>query len=199
ADRYTRADLRAHNETETLAYGLALCAMVLLSPTVWAHHYVWLLPAAIPTLALAGRATLTATTLRQRRNAFGLLALTTFGTLALAWSLPYSWDTGLGPYHTVIDGVTVWPYALESRPLGALALAVVGAILLAGYAARDTTRRLARQTWPDATLSFDSRPSATTPPAPTPTSGQRTRQRGQRTGWAPVPARALPRIFDEDG
>jgi len=198
ADRYTRAELRAHNETETLAYGLAVCAMVLLSPTAWVHHYVWLLPAAIPTLALAGRAALRATIPQARRRAWGLLTLAVVATVALAWSLPYSWDTTLRPTQKSLWGVTVWPYILESRPLGALALVIVITILLRSYAARWATQRAAPQMGLGGNLSAGNQSSyGSAPSGATSRSDGGQRQPDAPASWAPVPASSLPRIFPE--
>ncbi len=224
ANPAAQAERRAHNEVETLAYGVALCAMLLLSPTVWAHHYIWLVPVAIPLLVLTGRQALAAQTRQQRRRALGLLALTTLATLALDARLPYLWDTGNPTTHKVIDGITVWPYALDMRPVAALALVAVSVMLLADYAAHVAHTAATNPTAPGlrspsphdthgAPLANGSIVSAASPAPPestafttAPASAAPTSSPGDSapttpttpTTWAPVPASALPRIFRDD-
>ncbi|HLY31632.1 MAG TPA: glycosyltransferase family 87 protein [Ktedonobacterales bacterium] len=129
---------RIHNEVEALTYGMALCAMVLLSPTIWVHHYLWLLPAVFIGLGVTLRRVLeTPLIAGVRLRAWGLLALITLATLALGWGLPYGWDSDPHPRHTSLFGVTLWPGLLEQRPLGGLALLMGLALLLMAYRGRD--------------------------------------------------------------
>ncbi len=194
ADRYARAAMRAHNEVEALAYSVALCAMVLLSPTAWVHHYVWLLPAALIALGVAGRRALLATE-RDRWRAWGVLALATLATLALGWGLPYGWDTDPHPHHITVAGITLWPGALELRPLGGLALLVALTILLAGYATGQASRRGATS---DAAGSASQALAEPAPAGSTTAEAKRARPAASPTPWAPVPANALPRLPTDD-
>ncbi len=121
---------RAHDDIEALIFGIALCAMVLLSPTAWVHHYVWLLPGVFAGLGIGIRRALTASSSAARRKEIGVLALIALATLALGWGLPYGWDTDPLPHHTTVFGIPLWPGALELRPLGGLALVIGLAILV---------------------------------------------------------------------
>jgi hypothetical protein len=186
--------MRTHDEIEAVTYGVALCAMVLLSPTAWVHHYVWLLPAAIVALGLAGRRALLASGSRERRRAWGLLALASLATLALGWGLPYGWDTDPHPHQTALAGITLWPGALELRPLGGLALLVSLVILLGAYA-RQSAARSSRSP-----LTFAHRPSVIgeAPAGASSASPASTDAQGQQDGpasWPPVPASEFPRLM----
>lgn len=124
---------------EQVGYGIALCAMVLLAPTAWIHHYVWVLPALALALGLAGAYLLG--TLRaggaasqNARAATWMLAGVILCSLALGWSLPYAWDTEQRPAVTYLLGLPLWPLLLELRPLGTLGVLLV---LSQWYAGRE--------------------------------------------------------------
>jgi hypothetical protein len=87
--------------------------MVLLSPTAWVHHDVWLLPAIIAGLGIGIRCLLTAPLPTARHKATGILVLIALATLALGWGLPYGWDTEPYPHHTALFGLMLWPGVLE--------------------------------------------------------------------------------------
>ncbi|MEO7002696.1 MAG: glycosyltransferase family 87 protein [Ktedonobacterales bacterium] len=125
ASDYSRA------AAEMAGYGIALCAMILLSPTAWVHHYVWLLPALAMGVGLASAHLLAAYELpgaRGRGRAWALVAAVTLAALALAWGLPHAWDTDPNPAITTLLGLPLHTPLLELRPLAALALLVALAI-----------------------------------------------------------------------
>ncbi len=200
ADRFARAEMRAHDEIETLTYGMALCAMVLLSPTAWVHHYVWLLPAAVAALGLAGRRALTAVGSRERLRAWGLLALAAVATLALGWGLPYGWDTDPHPQQTAVAGITLWPGALELRPLGGLALLVALVILLNGYARQWSARMSRSPLASDRNSKAPQRsPSASAASGPAASAIAQNGQGGSASSsWSPVPASEFPRVMPHE-
>jgi hypothetical protein len=103
---------------ETRAYAVALCALLLLTPVAWVHHYVWVLPAAAIALGYAAAHWLSAP---SRATAL-VLAIVVLACLALIWPLPYAWDTEPTPAVTTLLGLPMRPLALELRALGTLAL-----------------------------------------------------------------------------
>lgn len=112
-------------DRENLGYALALCAMVLISPTAWVHHYVWILPAAALALGMALRDLLGARgTLQMRRGAVEG-ALVVLACVGLTLALPSNWDTEPSPAIHTFLGLRVWPMLLEMRPLATLLLAVL--------------------------------------------------------------------------
>ena len=116
---------------EALAYAMALCAIVLLSPAAWAHHYVWLLPAAAFVVALAIRAV--ATRPAWAGGSRVLLALLVGAVVAgvlLNLPLPNGWDTDPGTHALLLFGLPLRPWLQELRPLGGLLAIVVAATLL---------------------------------------------------------------------
>ncbi|HEX8035325.1 MAG TPA: glycosyltransferase family 87 protein [Ktedonobacterales bacterium] len=124
---------------EWIGYGIALCAMVLLAPTAWIHHYVWVLPALVLALGLAGaylvkglRTTGAAT--RDLGAATWMLVIAILSALALGWNLPHGWDTEQHPAVTHLFGLPLWPLLLELRPLGTLGVVLV---LSQWYAGRE--------------------------------------------------------------
>ncbi|HLJ82483.1 MAG TPA: glycosyltransferase family 87 protein, partial [Ktedonobacterales bacterium] len=122
------------NTSESAAYAVALCAMLLLSPTAWVHHYVWVLPAAAIALGLAGASLIDA--LRAGRSghsgrAIALLAIVILACVALGYALPNAWDTQPLPAVTTVAGLHLWPLALEMRPLATLVLAAILAAWIA--------------------------------------------------------------------
>lgn len=115
------------------AYAVALCAMVLLAPAAWVHHYVWVLPAAALVLGVTGAATLHALVSHaaavERRAALVRLGVTVLGSCLLAWMLPSNWDTEPHPSTSALFGLPMRPLFLELRPLGALMILIVAATL----------------------------------------------------------------------
>jgi hypothetical protein len=110
---------------EYVGYGLALCALLLLSPITWVHHYVWVLPAAAIALGLALRRALASAVIGAGAGAWITLAVVILAGVVLGWSLPNGWDTTPQPAVTTFAGLPLWPLLLDLRPLGALALAGV--------------------------------------------------------------------------
>ncbi len=106
-------------------YGIALCALLLVSPSAWVHHYVWVLPAAASALGLGLAGALGASTTLGRWRALLLLGLAVVAAVALSYSLPYGWDTEPHPAQTSLLGLPLWPLLLEARALATLALALV--------------------------------------------------------------------------
>lgn len=113
---------------DAAAYGLALCGLLLLSPTAWVHHYVWVLPAAALALGLAVAGVARALGTRQLAGAIVLLALVVLACASLGVSLPYDWDTNPQPAITHA-GLLTWPLALLLRPVATLVLACLLALL----------------------------------------------------------------------
>ncbi len=125
---------------EEAAYGVALCALLLLAPTAWVHHYAWMLPAALLALSL----TLAHTLRTGHGRAAVLVAALAYVFLGVA--LPYAWDTDPHPAVSTLLGMPLRPVALELRALGS--------VLVLGLLAR--TMRLPASL---ATASTDSAPS----------------------------------------
>lgn len=117
---------------ENLGYVIALCAMVLVSPTAWVHHYVWILPAATIALGISLRNLLGARGASRRRTALAALALVLVACLGLTLALPANWDSDPAPAVRSFLGLPLWPILLEMRPVATLAL--VG--LLCGWYGR---------------------------------------------------------------
>ncbi len=108
----------ADQEKDAAGYGMALCAMVILWPTVWVHHYVWALPAAAIALALA-------ILWIPRHRGVGRVALPLFTALCcylLVVMLPYQWDTATSPAVTTYLGLPLRPLLLSLRALGTLGI-----------------------------------------------------------------------------
>lgn len=131
---------------EWAGYGIALCAMLLLVPTAWIHHYVWVLPALTLALGLTGAQLVkgmrtTGATTRDRRAAAWMLAIAILSALALGWNLPHAWDTEQHPAVTHLLGLPLWPLLLELRPLGTLGVILV---LSQWYASRERMKISAR-------------------------------------------------------
>jgi hypothetical protein len=125
----------ADHEKDAAGYGMALCAMVILWPTVWVHHYVWVLPAAAVALALA-------ILWIPRHRGFWQIAIPLFTALCcsmLVVTLPNQWDTAASPAVTTYLELPLRPFLLSLRALGTLG--ILG-LLCYGYsapAAVDTT------------------------------------------------------------
>lgn len=108
----------ADQEKDAAGYGMALCAMVILWPTVWVHHYVWVLPAAAVALALA-------VLWIPRHRGFWRIAVPLFTALCcylLIVTLPNQWDTTASPVVTTYLGLPLRPLLLSLRALGALGI-----------------------------------------------------------------------------
>ncbi len=120
---------RVDHAGEMAAFSLALCGIVLLSPTAWAHHYVWLSPGSAIVLALTIRAIaagrLGSAGSRQR---LVLLVLSVVAAVFLNLPLPFGWDTNPAIHHTLFR-LELRPWLQELRPLGGLLLACVAAWL----------------------------------------------------------------------
>jgi len=108
----------AEQEKDAAGYGMALCAMVIIWPTVWVHHYVWALPAAAVALALA-------ILWVPRHRGFWQIAIPLFTALCcymLVVALPYQWDTTASPAVTTYLGLPLRPFLLSLRALGTLGI-----------------------------------------------------------------------------
>lgn len=117
---------------EALAYAMALCAVVLLSPAAWAHHYVWLLPAVAIVVGLAVRAVATHPAhARGGRLLLALLAGAIVAGMLLDLPLPNGWDTDPTTHTLLLFGLPLRPWLQELRPLGGLLAVAIAATLLA--------------------------------------------------------------------
>ena len=123
--------------SDAAAYGLALCGLLLLSPTAWVHHYVWVLPAAAIALGLAVSWLIRALGTHHLASAVVSLSLTALACAALGVSLPNDWDTNPHPAFTHA-GLFAWPLALLMRPLATLVLA--GLLVYLGNVAHPSGR-----------------------------------------------------------
>lgn len=110
-------------DRESVGYAIALCAMLLVSPTAWVHHYVWILPASALALGLALRHLLTARAPGQRRRVVVELVIVFVIILGLTLALPATWDSDPTPPVRTFLGLHLWPIMLEMRPLATLLLA----------------------------------------------------------------------------
>jgi hypothetical protein len=115
-----------------VAYCMALCGLLLLAPTAWVHHYVWVLPAATLLLAYAISGLLRAVP-GARAPWIWRLALTLLAILAVGWMLPHAWDTQPHPHVQLFQGLGLRPLFLELRAIGTLLLLGV-AVSLADFA-----------------------------------------------------------------
>jgi Glycosyltransferase family 87 len=115
---------------EAAAYAVALCAMLLLSPATWVHHYVWTLPAVALALGLTARRAMQTSGPGGSARAWGLCALVVIAALLLRPNLPYSWDTQPHPAQDLLFGLPLRPALLEMRAVGTLLVLVVAAMLL---------------------------------------------------------------------
>ena len=115
---------------EALAYAIALSAVLLLSPAVWAHHYVWLLPPAAIVLALAVRAVALQSVRTHRRwVALVLLVGGIVAGILLDVPLPNGWDTD-PTVSGLLFGLPLRPWFQELRPLGGLLVVAIAATFL---------------------------------------------------------------------
>lgn len=127
------------NMREQVGYAIALCAMLLLAPTAWIHHYVWVLPAITLALGLTGASLVSglrspAMSSRTTRTVLWMLVMVFLCALALGWNLPNAWDTEQHPAVTHLLGLPLWPLLLELRPLGTVGVLLV---LSQWYASRE--------------------------------------------------------------
>lgn len=121
----------ARQDSDSLGYAIALCGIVLLSPTAWAHHYVWLLPAAAIVTAHALAALLSARGApAATRRPLLVFSVAVLATVLLNLPLPYGWDTDPALRHTLLFGLPLRPWLEELRPLGGLLVIAVAAALL---------------------------------------------------------------------
>jgi alpha-1,2-mannosyltransferase len=111
-------DAVAEQEKDAAGYGMALCTMVILWPTVWVHHYVWALPAAAIALALA----ILWIPMHQGVWRFALPLFTALCCYLLVVTLPNQWDTTASPAVTTYLGLPLRPLLLSLRALGTLGI-----------------------------------------------------------------------------
>lgn len=104
-----------------VAYAMALCGLLLLAPTAWVHHYVWVLPAATLLLAYVIAGLLRAAP-DTRAPWVWRLALTLLAIVAVGWMLPHAWDTQPHPHSPLFQGFGLRPLFLELRAIGTLVL-----------------------------------------------------------------------------
>jgi alpha-1,2-mannosyltransferase len=125
---------------ETPTYAVGLSALLLLAPTAWVHHYVWVLPAAVPLLGVTAALALGAAEPEWRGRGRLLLGVTMAAAALLLPGLPYQWDTQAHPATTLLLGLPLRPLALELRAVGTVLMLGVGAALalrMPGFAARE--------------------------------------------------------------
>jgi hypothetical protein len=128
--------LRAHATpapvpSTALGYAIALCAMVLVSPLAWEHHYVWVLPAAVFVLAAAVRdlcAAMSAAVSAGERGRLIRRLGVAVGAVALVGALRSTgWD--LTPWLVAphLGGQTLGTWLHELRPIGTMGLLILAA------------------------------------------------------------------------
>ncbi|HEU5440442.1 MAG TPA: glycosyltransferase family 87 protein [Ktedonobacterales bacterium] len=100
-------------------YAIALCGLLLLAPTAWVHHYVWVLPAAAIALGWAAGTVFVTLGTPALRTSFASLALVVLACVLLNWGQPYDWDTNPHPTQTHFLGLPLWPGLLLLRGLAA--------------------------------------------------------------------------------
>lgn len=125
-------------EKDAAGYGIALCVMVILWPTVWVHHYVWALPAAAVALALA-------VVWIPKHRGFWRILIPLFAVLCcsmLVVMLPYQWDTTASPAVTTYLGLPLRPLLLSLRALGTLGILCLLCYWYSTSSARDDTGSL---------------------------------------------------------
>lgn len=109
-------------EKDAAGYGIALCLMLLLWPTAWIHHYVWVLPAAATALGLIVARLLIARTLEAVWRTLRLLLLTGIFCHMVVATIPNAWDSIENPVVTTYWGLPLRPLFLSFRALGTLGL-----------------------------------------------------------------------------
>jgi hypothetical protein len=124
--------LSERTDQDILAYGIALCGLLLLVPTAWVHHYVWVLPGVV--LAFGAVMSLKLARVLPSRSEIALIGLLLLAVVLLDLNLPYAWDTELHPAVTTFAGLPLRPLALEVRAIGAVLLAAILAFVTAGTA-----------------------------------------------------------------
>lgn len=112
-------------DAENVGYAVALCAMVLISPTAWVHHYVWILPAAAVVIGFSLRHALASPAAFPRRRAVLEMTAALVAILGLTLALPSTWDSDPAPAVRTFLGLRLWPIMLEMRPLATLLLVVL--------------------------------------------------------------------------
>ncbi|MGH2486034.1 MAG: glycosyltransferase family 87 protein [Ktedonobacterales bacterium] len=116
------SESRYDPDRENIGYVIALCAMLLVSPTAWVHHYVWILPATTLALGLTLRHLLSARAPGQWRRVVVEFVLVLIIIQGLTLALPATWDSDPTPAVRSFLGLHLWPIMLELRPLATLAL-----------------------------------------------------------------------------
>ncbi|HKV86060.1 MAG TPA: glycosyltransferase family 87 protein [Ktedonobacterales bacterium] len=116
------AESRYDPDRENIGYMIALCAMLLISPTAWVHHYVWILPASALALGLTLRHLLTVREPAQWRRVIVELVVVLIVIQGLTLALPATWDSDPTPAVRTFLGLHLWPIMLEMRPLATLLL-----------------------------------------------------------------------------
>jgi alpha-1,2-mannosyltransferase len=112
----------------TVAYGIALCGLLLLVPTAWVHHYVWVLPALA--LGCGGLISSVAGTRAYSRADVYLAGTLLLAAVMLEWSLPHAWDTQPQPAISTFAGLPLRPLLLEARAVGTLMVVVALGVLI---------------------------------------------------------------------
>jgi glycosyl transferase family 87 len=115
-----RPDVRS--TWERVPYAIALCGLLLLAPTAWVHHYVWVLPAAAIALGWAVGTVFVTLGTPSLRPAIVNLVLVALACAALGWSLPYDWDTNPQPAQAHFLGLPLWPGLLLLRGAATLVI-----------------------------------------------------------------------------
>jgi len=110
---------------DAVPYAMSLCALLLVAPTAWVHHYVWVLPVAALLLGLTLAALLRASDTAERRRAMLQFGVTVLAAVAIGWLLPHEWDTQPHPVTETLYGLPLRPALLELRAIGTAALLAV--------------------------------------------------------------------------
>ncbi len=119
---------RHWDEQDAAAYALALCALLLVAPVAWSHHYTWLLPANALVLGNALRRWRGASQQGKREAAARQLSVVVLATLLINLAAADPLQQALARFPPVILGFSLGVWANE--------LPALGALLLFGIAAR---------------------------------------------------------------
>jgi alpha-1,2-mannosyltransferase len=120
----SRADT-ATNAITGLSYAIALCAMVLVLPLAWEHHYVWVLPAAVFVLAAALQG-LFASASEDKRGRAAMRLGVAVGAIFLVGALrSVGWDNAVWLVAPQVAGLSLGTWFHELRPIGAVILLIL--------------------------------------------------------------------------
>jgi hypothetical protein len=116
------------SEQDAAAYALALCALLLVAPVAWSHHYTWLLPANALVLGDALQRWREASQQGEREAAARQLGVVGLATLLINLAAADPLQQALAHFPPVVLGFSLGVWTNE--------LPALGALLLFGIAAR---------------------------------------------------------------